>query len=131
MLCIDDLHKVLKATWEARAKWYNCGLALGLTAGTLDATEKSCQSKCDDCFREILKEWLQKARPSPSWIALCIALEDPSVGHDELAENLEFDATHGVKQTACLCLVRMLQVSASSVPIDQYANKIVQLLNEK
>ena len=41
------------------------------------------------------------------------------------------DATHGVKQTACLCLLRMLRVNAGHVPIDQYANKIVQLLNEK
>ena len=41
------------------------------------------------------------------------------------------DATHGVKQTACLCLLKMLRVNASHVPIDQYANKIVQLLNEK
>ena len=41
------------------------------------------------------------------------------------------DATHGVKQTACLCLFRMLRVNSSHVPIDQYANKIVQLLSEK
>ena len=41
------------------------------------------------------------------------------------------DTTPKVKQTACLCLLRMLRVSASHVPIDQYANKIVQLLNEK
>ena len=41
------------------------------------------------------------------------------------------DATSGVKQTACLCLLRLLRVNASHVPIDQYANKIVQLLNEK
>ena len=89
MLCIDDLHKVQTATWEARAKWYNCGLALGITAGTLDAVKKSNHGDCDDCFTEILKKWLQKARPSPSWISLCIALEDPSVGHHELAESLE------------------------------------------
>ena len=92
MLSIDDLHKVLKATWEARAKWYNCGLALGLTAGTLDAIRETHRGVCDNCFTEILKEWLQKVRPPPTWISLCIALEDPSVGHDELAENLEFDA---------------------------------------
>ena len=41
------------------------------------------------------------------------------------------DATHGAKQTACLCLLRILRVNAGHVPIDQYTNKIVQLLNEK
>ena len=48
-----------------------------------------------------------------------------------LISNSLSDATQGVKQTACLCLLRLLRVNASYVPIDQYANKIVQLLNEK
>ena len=51
--------------------------------------------------------------------------------HFSTHTSLYSDATHGVKQTACLCLLRMLRVNAGHVPIDQYANKIVQLLNEK
>ena len=88
MLSIDDLHQVQVATWEARAKWYNCGLALGLTAGTLDAISKSKNSDCDECFREILKEWLKRAGSPPTWHALCTALKDPSVGLGKLAKKL-------------------------------------------
>ena len=94
MLSIDDLHRVLTATWETRAKWYNYGLALGLKAGTLDAVKKSCHDDCEDCFRETIKNWLQKAHPQPSWSAVSIALEDPLVGHEDLAENLDFVASN-------------------------------------
>ena len=41
------------------------------------------------------------------------------------------DATHGVKQTACLCLLRMLRVNAGHLAIDQYANKIVSSMKSK
>ena len=88
MLSINDLHKVKEATLEARAKWYDCGLALGLTAGTLDAIRKTCHGDCDDCYTEFLKEWLKTAYPPPTWNALSIALKSPSVGYRELAEKL-------------------------------------------
>ena len=85
ILSIDDLHQVQKATWEARAKWYSCGLALGLTAGTLDAIR---ETHGGDCYTETLKEWLKRADLHPSWRALCNALKSPPVGYVELAEKL-------------------------------------------
>ena len=88
MLSIDDLHRVLKATWEARAKWYNYGLALGVSTADLEVIKENYRGVCDNCFRETLIEWLKKAHPPPTWRALCIALEDPLVGHGELAEKL-------------------------------------------
>ena len=81
MLSINDLHTVQTATWEARAKWYNCGLALGLTVGTLEAIKENHRGVCENCFRQTLIEWLKRADPPPTWCALCIALEDPSVGY--------------------------------------------------
>ncbi len=41
------------------------------------------------------------------------------------------DRTNAVKQTAALCLLRLLRVNPQAVSIDQYAVKIVQLINEK
>ena len=38
---------------------------------------------------------------------------------------------HAVKQTAALCLLKMLRVSPKLIPIDQHAAKIVQLLSNK
>ena len=88
MLNIDDLHKVLKATWEARAKWYNCGLALGISSTDLEVIKENHRGVCDNCFRETMIEWLNTAHPPPTWSALCSALQDPLVGHGELAEKL-------------------------------------------
>ena len=40
--------------------------------------------------------------------------------------------THNaVKQTAALCLLKMLRVNPKAIPIDQHAAKIVQLINDK
>ncbi len=41
------------------------------------------------------------------------------------------DRTNGVKQTAALCLLRLLRVNPQAVSIDQYAAKIVQLISTK
>ena len=88
MLSIDDLRKVLKATWQVRAKWYNYGLALDVSSTDLEVIKENHKGDCDACFRETLIEWLQKAHPPPTWRALCDALEDPLVGYGELAEKL-------------------------------------------
>ena len=40
--------------------------------------------------------------------------------------------THNaVKQTAALCLLKLLRVNPKAIPIDQHAAKIVQLINDK
>ena len=87
-LDIDDLHRVQDATWEVRAKWYNCGLALGVSSADLEVIKENHRGDCDNCFRETLIEWLKRAHPPPTWSALCNALSSPSVGHGELAERL-------------------------------------------
>lgn len=43
-----------------------------------------------------------------------------------------YRATHNaVKQTAALCLLKMLRVNPKAIPIDQHAARIVQLINDK
>ena len=41
------------------------------------------------------------------------------------------DTTEGVKQTAALCLLRLLRTNPKAVPIDSHAARIVQLLNDR
>lgn len=46
--------------------------------------------------------------------------------------NIYCRNTHNaVKQTAALCLLKMLRVNPKAIPIDQHAAKIVQLINDK
>ena len=88
VLNISDLHKVQDAIWAARAKWYDIGLRLGISADTLDAIDNAHQHKPEECFTHTIKEWLRNDDPRPTWEALADALRSPVVGHAHLAENL-------------------------------------------
>ena len=92
---MDDLASVQRAVWEGRAKWYNIGLELGLTAGTLDSIKLANQGDPDHCIRETLKNWLRRDDLHPSWSDLAKSLKAPSVGHRQLAEELlNFDPSN-------------------------------------
>jgi hypothetical protein len=84
---VDDLASVQRAVWEGRAKWYNIGLELGLTAGTLDAIQQTNHHHTDNCFRATLKEWLNKS-DHPSWSVLASAMKASPVDMGHLAEQI-------------------------------------------
>ena len=86
-LSIDDLGDVLEAVWEARAKWYNIGLKLGISVGTLDSIESSNQNS-GRCLTAMIKDWLKNGKPKPSWAQLAKALKSRMVGYAQLAEEL-------------------------------------------
>ena len=87
-LTVDDLATVQAKVWEGRAKWYNIGLALKLTPGTLDAVQQTNHYVVDQCFTATLKEWLGKPELDPSWSGLATALKDSTVGLEDIAEQL-------------------------------------------
>ena len=74
--------------WEARAKWYNIGLKLGISAGSLDAINKAANQNPDDCITAVIKDWLKNGKPKPSWAAVAKALKSPMVDYGHLAEQL-------------------------------------------
>ena len=75
--------------WEARSKWYNIGLELGLSSGTLDAIKQSNHHIADDCFRATLMEWLRNSELKPTLCSLANALKSPTVGLAQLAEDIK------------------------------------------
>ena len=83
----NDLKRVQETIWEARAQWYNLGLHLDITAGTLDSIELTNQRNPDRCFRDMLIKWLREHQ-QPTWSALAEALRSPSVGQSHLAEEI-------------------------------------------
>ena len=87
-LTIDNLGDVLEVVWEARAKWYNIGLKLGISVGTLDSISKANNQNPDDCLTAMIKDWLKNGKPKPSWAQLAKALKSPMVGYAQLAEEL-------------------------------------------
>jgi hypothetical protein len=87
-LIIDHLGDVLEAVWEARVKWYNIGLKLGISVGTLDSISKAYNQNPDDCLTAMIKDWLNRGKPKPSWAAVAEALKSPMVGYVQLANKL-------------------------------------------
>ena len=92
-LTIDNLRDVLKAMWEARAKWYLIGLELDISAGTLDSIGKANNQNPDDCLTAMIKDWLRNEKPKPSWAAVARALKSSIVGYAQLAEQLPQQST--------------------------------------
>ena len=86
-LTIGDLGNVLEAVWEARVNWFNIGLKLGISVGTLDSIEATGQNP-DKCLTAMIKDWLKNGKPKPSWAQLAKALKSPMVGYAQLAEQL-------------------------------------------
>ena len=82
---VNSLHDVLNKLWNARSKWYNIGLGLGLSADELDSIDQK-KKEPGDCLREALIEWLKKRNPRKS--QLVKALRQPSIGYEQLADNL-------------------------------------------
>ena len=87
-LGISDLVKVQKAVWEARADWYDIGLGLTISADDLDAIQNDHHGISKTCFREMLKVWLRRSEPSPTWTELAKVLRSPMVDRGHLAEQL-------------------------------------------
>ena len=87
-LTIDNLGDVLEAVWEARVKWFNIGLKLGISPGTLNTIKKNNNQDPDDCLTAMLEYWLNNGNPKPSWAAVAKALKSPTVGYAQLAEEL-------------------------------------------
>ncbi len=83
----DDLLVVLTELHAVCSKWYYIGLALGLTADTLDAM-KGPHKEHVDCLTDMVKKWLNTS-PDPSWQSLIQALRSPIVGKEPLARHLE------------------------------------------
>ena len=85
---IKDLRIVQKAVWDARSKWYDVGVELLVSPDTLDAIKENERYVCESCFREMLKEWLRRTEPRPTWTELAKALKSPVIGYGHLADEL-------------------------------------------
>ena len=88
-LTVDDLGVVQEELYGARTHWYNMGLKLGLKPDALDTIKSTCSGDPSECFRDMLKGYLKKVTPLPSWRTLAEALKSSTVGEQQLAEKVE------------------------------------------
>ena len=86
-LSIDDLGDVYTKLYDARAKWFDIGLAFNVNHGTLEAIRSDhCES--GDCLRETLAYRIQSGGPL-TWADLCSCLQHPTIGRSDLAAKID------------------------------------------
>lgn len=104
---MDDLLTILVAVFDARALWFDIGLALKVGVGTLDSIKQSGQFVNDgNKLCETLKTWL-RTNAEPNWLTIVNALINPIVGRLDLAKKIEdehckpTEAEHEHRQVLC------------------------------
>ena len=88
-LTIADLIKVYVATFDARTKWRNILLLLGISNATVASIAVRCREDPDECYREGLAEWLKGGERH--WRDMVEALSSPVVGNKDMARAIEKD----------------------------------------
>ena len=77
--------------WEARTKWKNLGLVLGIHPTSMDAIAARCHHDPDHCFSEVLQQWLEgHGDTSRTWSTITTALRRPSVSMGAIADDIHF-----------------------------------------
>ena len=82
-----DLDTVQDALQSVAQKWYTLGLQLGLDCTLLHQIELETCQKSSYYLSEMLKLWLEREDPRPSWRALIEALKNNN--ETELANRLQ------------------------------------------
>ena len=83
-----DLQDVLDETIQASYKWFNLGLALGLSHNDLSALSDKHRGDCNVCLREMLARRLQSSQQL-TWEMVCSALRQTTVDRYDVAEKIE------------------------------------------
>ena len=74
---------------ELRCKatdWENIGIQLDIDDGELQLIKSNNAGDNGSCLREMLRRWLAKTSPAPSWIAIIEVVE--YLGDQDLASKL-------------------------------------------
>ena len=71
---------------KAAGKWEDIGISLEIEDGKLEQIKTDNASDSRSCLREMLRTWLSRVDPPPSWSAIAGALE--RLGDENLADHL-------------------------------------------
>ena len=88
MKCADQLQDVYVLTRDASYKWFDLGLALGLSHNDLSSLSDKYRGDCECCLREMLARRLQSS-PQLTWEIVCSALRKATVDRHDVAEKIE------------------------------------------
>ena len=87
LLVKPELKDLLKELYTKVAdKWEDIGVLLGIKDGQLKAIKSNDAKDSTSCLREMLRIWLSRVGPPPSWSAIAEAVE--FLGYENLAAHL-------------------------------------------
>lgn len=81
---LRDLQKELYPT--VTNDWEDIGIQLNIGEGQLKQIKLDSHGNSRTCLREMLRTWLKRVDPPPSWLDIAYALE--VLGHPEHATDL-------------------------------------------
>ena len=82
---VKNLTELQEFIWDARPKYIDLGLRLGIDMSTIKSIQCSEHYDVDDCFRAVLSNCVKKGI---TWDQVAEALKAPPVGHALLGEQV-------------------------------------------
>ncbi len=81
-----ELKDLVKELYQVAHKWEHIGVLLDIEIEKLDAIKTAENNMAQSCLREMLKIWMKRISPPPSWEPIAEALD--RVDEQPLAEHL-------------------------------------------
>ena len=81
---LKDLQKELYS--KIANEWEDIGIQLDIEEGRLKQINLDKAGDSKACLREMLRVWLSRVAPPPSWSAMADALD--TLGHEDIATHL-------------------------------------------
>ena len=83
---IPELKVLLRELQKGANEWEDIGIELDIEGQLRQINaDKGGDSKA--CLREMLRVWLSRVSPPPSWLAMAVALD--TLGHQDIATQLK------------------------------------------
>ena len=80
------LKDLLKELNSAASDWENIGIQLDVEDSDLKQVKADNSGDSKACLREMLRMWLSRVDPPPSWSAIVEALDN--LGHQDIAQRI-------------------------------------------
>ena len=93
---VDDIISEIR---DAHCKWEDIGLQLNIGKPDLEAINKEFRDNSQKCFAEMLTLWLRQGKSPTTWCKLISVLKHPTVGFQQLAEEIECKKVHSAEQS--------------------------------
>ena len=69
------MKQLIRQLRSKAANWEDLGIQLDIDDGELQVIKSNNPSDNGACLREMLRKWLTRAIPAPSWVAIVEAVE--------------------------------------------------------